>query len=316
MRSPTPIFHPNIVVAVLSCACMLSVGPACADVIGAAKTIPDFASFRVRRITVQIKGSAENAELAIPESAMFPLDVILEIRRKGYELLAEVPDGHPPAGTLGVVYEITRQSKGGGAKAAFEVKVTGQIFLRATEKDTLLWGVKVEAKEITDKSEKLTSDVIMKLVAGFYKGAFKDLPPAPKYKMVVAAPYRFRERITREPLRLPQDTSAVGRTIRGIAGDRWEGGPRPIHDAAPGGGDPLVQMWNDSEEQLTICYQGVSDAEIILAPGARLAFRLAEGYYKIGARTAAPDITPFYNSETLKAQKVYSVRFAISEEGY
>ncbi|NOZ22117.1 MAG: hypothetical protein GXP25_13645 [Planctomycetes bacterium] len=318
MQAAGLIRHTTSVVALLSWVCCLGIFTAHADVIGSAKIAPEYESFRVRRIKVYIKGSAEDPKLTIPESVMFPLDVILEIRRKTYELLKDkdIPKGHPPAGTLSILYEVTRKAKGGGKQALFEVKLAGQISLRAKQANTLLWGVKVEATETVTNSEKLPADVIETLVKGFYKDAFKTLPPAPKYKMVVGAPYRFRERITREPLRLPQDKVSVGRIMRGIAAGRWEGAPRPIHDISPGGGAPVVQIWNDSEEQLTVCYNGVTPVDLILAPGATLAFRLAPGHYDVGARTADPDIVPFYNSETMQPHKVYSIRFAVSEEGY
>ena len=302
--------------AILSYVCLFGVPTARGDVIGDPKIAPKFASFLVRRIDLYIKGSAEDAEIAIPRSAMFPLDVILDIRRKRYELLQEVPEGHPPAGTLSVVYEVTRKAKGKGKNALFQVTLAGQIFLRAKQPNALLWGVKVEATEAMERSEKLSPDVIEKLVAGFYKGAFKTLPEAPKYRMVVGAPYCFRERLTREPLRLPKDAGSVGHILAGITAGRWEGAPRPVHEITTGGGDPLVQIWNDSEEQLTVCYKGITAVDLILAPGAKLAFRMAKGRYEIGARTANPDIVPFYNSEILQLHKTYSIRFAASEEGY
>lgn len=117
-------------------------------------------------------------------------------------------------------------------------------------------------------------------------------------------------------MRPPRDAISVGRITRGILKGRWEGAPAPMHAVADGGGDPLVQVWNDSDQQLTVCYQGVTDVDLILAPDAKLAFRVAAGPYKVAAQTADEAIVPLYSSENLQQNKSYSIRFSVSEEGY
>lgn len=287
-----------------------------AGIIGQAKIQTDFDSFRVRRIGLQIAGTAENAELAIPESAMLPKGIILDIRRKGYEVVEKPVEGYPPAGTMGITYGVTRASKGSGTQARFEITLKGQIVLRAVQKNAALWQVESSATQVMDKSERLPPEVIEKLVTEFYNGVFATLPKAPRYKMVVGAPYHFPSRLTTEPVRPPRDTISAGRIMREIQSGRCEGAPKPICFVDPGGGDPIVQMWNDSDEQLTVCWQGVTDMDLILAPNAKFGLRVAPGAYQIGARTAAPEVVPFRSDETLQLNKNYSIRFSVSEEGY
>jgi len=316
-----PAAHRHIAAGVFLALCAAAQPQLLGEVVGKAHTRKDLDSFRVRRITFRLKGTWDHAELAMPPHVMLPLDVELQVRRKRYEVCRKPPKEYPVAGFIGVNYSVTRKAKAqkakrGGTAAKFEVTLKGRISLETEGKNDVLWRVDSSTTVICDKSEKLSADTIKKLVDGFYKGVFNTLPEAPRFKMVVGAPYRFDGLLTREPIRPAHDTISAGRIMRETQKGRWEGAPAPLHYADGGGGDPVVQVWNDSDQQLTVCYEGVTDADIILSPNAKMAFRLGAGPYKVVAKTADDAIVPLHSTENLKANQSYSIRFAVSEEGY
>ena len=75
----TRVILREILAALPFFALCLMAGSANAEIIGKAQVHQNFDSFRVRRITIQVRGTAEEPEVDIPEAAMLPLDIVLQI---------------------------------------------------------------------------------------------------------------------------------------------------------------------------------------------------------------------------------------------
>jgi len=271
-----------------------------------------YAAYKVRRIGIKVRGKWDRPELEIPASVMLPEWVILEIRKKDYELVKQPPRSYPLAGEVRIAYSV----KGTGDRR-LEVLVEGEISLVCLRGEVVLWRVRTRAKTTANAiGPPLTPDKIEELVQQFYQGVFRGMPKAPRFKMIVGAPYKFTKPLKFDPKDAPVDRLSTGRIIREILSGRWEGVPASIHYVSSGAGTPLVRIWNDSDEQLTVCYKGTVAVDIILAPHSETAFFIRSGSYQVGARAADKKIVPLYAHEEIRTGKNYSVRFTVTEDGY